>query len=289
MLTLQIGRVAVAAIAMLALSPASAATSCDENCLLGVATTYLDSLTANDPTGVQFSRTLRSTENGVPTAPGAGIWKTATAWGYRHTFVDATTGQIGVFGSVVEADDKRAIVTVRLKVTDRQVAESELLVAHEGDFSLFNVQRTDANPVFGAFVAPEYRSSRAALAAVAKSYFEGITHADPSLVQFHPDCNRVENGVQTTNSPPRMTTSCAEGLHRFAYMQHYRELRIPVIDTARGLVWAVTAFDMPLMQKSMTIRGKPYEITPERQHLPRTMFLYELFKVEGGKIRAIEA
>lgn len=73
MFTLKIGRVAVAAIAVLALSPVSAATSCDENCLLAVANTYLDSLTANDPTGVQFSRSLRSTENGVATPPGAGI------------------------------------------------------------------------------------------------------------------------------------------------------------------------------------------------------------------------
>ena len=72
--------------------------ACDESYLLAIAGDYLDSLTANDPSGAPMASTLRATENGVVTPPGEGVWKTANAWNYRHTFVDPTTGGIGVFG-----------------------------------------------------------------------------------------------------------------------------------------------------------------------------------------------
>lgn len=267
----------------------SATAQCDESCLLGMADAYMDALTANDAGSLPFATTVRSTENGVAMVPGKGIWTTATAWQYRHSFVDQHNGAIGVYGIVTEGTSRKAFVTIRLKVVGRRIAESEMLVAHEGDFSLFNPVETEAKPIFGEFVPADRQSSREQLMAIAHSYFDGITRGDASAVPFHPDCNRVENGFQTTNSPPRITASCSEGLQRFSYMHSYRELRFPVVDPARGLVWAITAFDLPLDRRTVTIRGKPFEITPERQHLPRTLFLYELFKIEGGRIRAIEA
>jgi hypothetical protein len=263
--------------------------ACNEACMLAIADDYLGSLTANDPTGAPFASKARWTENGRDIAPATGIWKTATAWSYRHTFVDPESGGIAVFGTVNEQGAKKAIVAVRLKVVGRQITESELMVSREGDFGLFNTQPTEALPIFSQIVPAEDRSTRVQLKAIAESYFNGISRADPRIVAFHPDCNRVENGEQTTNNPPRMMLSCSESLRRFAYMQTHRETRFPVVDTRRGLVLAITAFDMPLMQQKLTIRGRPYEISPEAQHLPRTLVLYELFKVEGGKIRQIEA
>jgi hypothetical protein len=281
--------VAAIVIQLAAVGVAQAAAPCDKRCLLGIAGEYLDSLTANDRAGAPFAADLRSTENGVATAPGQGVWTTAKMWSYRHTFVDPVTGGIGVFGVVAEDGDQKALISVRLKVVDRRITESELMVSRKGDFSLFGTGATDAKPSFRQTVAPEERSTRAELAAIARAYFTGITRADPSGVPFHPDCNRTENGVQTTNNPPRMMFSCAEGLRRFAYMQHFRDTRIPVIDTEHGLVWAITVFDMPVLKRTSTIRGKPYEISPELQRLPRSLMLYELFKVEGGRIREIEA
>lgn len=267
----------------------AAPAACDESCMLTIADAYLGSLTANDPSGAPFAAKVRWTENGHEIAPATGIWKTAAAWSYRHTFVDPVSGGIGVFGTVEEANGKKAIVAVRLKVRGRRITESELLVSREGDFGLFNTQATEQRPIFSQIVPPEDRSTRERLKAIAESYFNGISRADPSIVPFHPDCNRVENGVQTTNNPPRMMMSCSESLRRFTYMQRHRETRFPIVDTKRGLVLAITAFDMPVMRLKTTIRGKPYEINPELQHLPRTLFLWELFKVEGGKIREIEA
>ncbi len=182
-----------------------------------------------------------------------------------------------------------AILAVRLKVVGKLITESEVMVSREGDFGLFNTDTVEAKPVFGQVLPVEDRVPRARLKAIAESYFQGITREDPTIVPFHPDCNRVENGVQTTNSPPRMLLSCYESLRRFKYMSNHRETRFPVVDAKRGLVLGITAFDMPVMRRKTMIRGRPHEISPEIQHLPRTMFLYELFKVDGGKIRQIEA
>jgi hypothetical protein len=43
------------------------------------------------------------------------------------------------------------------------------------------------------------------------------------------------------------------------------------------------------MDKTITVRGKPVRITPEAHRLPRTLELYELFKVEDGRVVGIEA
>jgi hypothetical protein len=72
-------------------------------------------------------------------------------------------------------------------------------------------------------------------------------------------------------------------------MQHARALRVPVIDEERGLAYAIVAIDMPLMNQTISVRGRPIEITAERHHLPRTLLLFELFKVESGRVTAIEA
>jgi hypothetical protein len=250
----------------------------------------MDSLTANDPAGAPFAEQVRATENGAPTPTSAGIWQTARGWLYRHTFVDPAAGEIGAFGSIRETGGADAMIALRLKVANRRIVESELLVARAGDFALFEPRyATDPKPIFGLVEPDDHRMSRAALAAIPRRYFDAIAAGDPGLVPVHPDANRVENGVQTTNSPVLMSPSTSEGLRRLVYMQHARHLRVPVIDVDRGLVFAVVAVDMPLMTRTLTIRGKPVEINPERQHLPRTLFLYELFKVQDGRIRAIEA
>lgn len=273
-------------------SPAPKA--CDESCLLGLAGDYLDALSANDPSTAGMSPLVKATENGLPVKIGEGLWQTATGWSYRHTIADPITGEIGVYGVVTEAADKNAadktvMVAIRLKVADRKIVEAETLVTRPGDFALYNPTMTEARPVFTAYVAPEDRSTRGELREIATSYLTGLGRGDRTAIKFHPDCNRVENGVQTTNSGARFASSCAEGIPKFVYMQTIRGLRFPVIDTRRGLAWAVLAFDMPLLTKTLTIRGKPFEINPERQHLPRTLFLFELFKIEGGRIRLIEA
>lgn len=281
---------AIAAIALAGPAAAKPATGCNEACLLKIAGDYMDALTANDPSTADLAAKVRATENGVVTPVGDGVWKTASSWSYRHTFVDLVSGQIGVMGSIREGADKEAMLAIRLKVVGRKVTESELLVTRKGDFALFDPRWTaEPKPVFKAIVAPGHRSTRAQLAQVPKHYFDAIAAGDPSLVDVHPDAVRVENGYQTTSNPARGSASVSEGLRRLVYMQKARQLRTPVIDVERGLVWAIVAVDMPKMDKTITVRGKPVEVTSAGHGLPRSLVLYELFKVEDGHVTAVEA
>jgi hypothetical protein len=264
--------------------------NCNEGCLLKIASQYMDALTANDPSSVPLAIDIRSTENGIDTPLTKGIWTTAVARSYRHTFVDPVSGQIGAFGTVREGADMDAMLAIRLKVVDRKITESELLVTRKGDFSLYEpMWAAEAKPMFKAIVPEEHRSTRTELAAIPMKYFRAIMAGDPELVPVHPDAVRVENGSQTTSSPNRAMPSISEGLRRLVYMQSVRQVRVPVIDTTRGFVLAIVAFDLPKMNKTITVRGKPIQITSEARNLPRTLELYELFKVEDGLITGIEA
>ncbi len=261
---------------------------CNEACLLGLAGKYMDALSDNHTASAPISTSFRRTENGVDAPIGSGIWTTAEAWSYRHTFVDSLTGGIGIFGIVRETSGADAILAIRLKADGKTVSESEALVVREGEFPLFKTDMTVPREAFYRYVPPSRQSSRDALIAIAKGYFTGLSTGDPSGLDFHPDCNRRENGYQTTNNPPRMALSCAD-LYPFVYMQSFRTPDFPIVDVDRGLVLGITAFDMPEMTETVMIRGKPFNITPERQRLPRSLFLYELFKVDNGQIVAIEA
>jgi hypothetical protein len=272
-------------------APAAAAPTCDRSCLLDIATAYMDSMSANDPSGAPFAPHVRSTENGQPMEFSAGLWASARGWRYRHTIVDPVSGNIGVLGVVSEGPDQDAMLGLRLKVEGKKIVESELMVTRKGDIALFQPRAlTEPRAVFNDPIPADRRASRAALASIPGHYFDAIREGNPDLVPVHPDANRLENGVQTTNNPDfGSTTSVHEGLKRLIYMHTARALRTPVVDPDSGQVLALVAVDMPEITRTLQIRGKPVEINPERQHLPRTLFLFELFKVEDGQIREIEA
>jgi hypothetical protein len=282
--------VLTATVSVLGVATATPAQTCNEVCLLKIAAQYMDALTANDPSGIPLAANARSTENGVDTPLTKGVWTTATAWTYRHTFVDPVSGQIGAFGCIKESADLDAMLAIRLKVVNLKITESELLVTRKGDFSLYEPGwAAEPKQMFKAIVPENLRSTRAELAAIPMKYFSAIMAGDPELVPVHPDAVRVENGSQTTSSPQRAAPSISEGLRRLVYMQGVRQVRTPIIDATRGLVLAIVAFDMPKMDKTITVRGKPFQITSEGHNLPRTLELYELFKVEDGLITGIEA
>lgn len=261
---------------------------CNEKCLLQIAGLYMDAIPANYPEDVPLSAKLRATENGVDTKIGEGIWSSVTGWTYRHTVVDPVSGGIGIFGVVMKDDGKNAILAIRLQEQNQEIVESEIIVVLEDDFPVFKTDATRAREAFYTIVPEEYRNTRDELEEIARGYFTGLATGDPSKLSFHPDCNRLENGFQTTNNPPLIKFSCRD-LYPFTYMQSYRSPDFPVIDTKRGLVLGFTAFDLPEAERTVDIRGEAFEINNKRQRLPRTLFLCELFKVENGQILMIDA
>jgi hypothetical protein len=118
------------------LIPSAFAADCDRACLKGVLDQYLNAVIQHSPSGVSLTPGYRQTENAVVRRPGQGIWQTAKALGkVQRRYFDAVTQNTGYFGTLEETSGNTAVVTVRLKVADRKVAEAEWYLARKGDAS----------------------------------------------------------------------------------------------------------------------------------------------------------
>jgi hypothetical protein len=269
--------------------PKVSGTDCPRVCLLDILSNYLDALVKHDPSHLPVAQNLRVTENGQEIKLGEGIWKTAASFSYRQSFADASTGQAGFFG-VVEENDSAGEDTfaLRLKISGRKIAEIETMVGRTGAHPIFSPEALlTPKAVWNDFLAVDERSPRAAMIAAADSYFEGIQTHKPEIIPFHPDCNRTENGTQTTNNPPRFPLNCRDSIAGLTYISRVRDRRYPIVDPERGLVFAIVQFDIPGNLEStpptadIQLQGRLREA--------RSLLLFELFKVENGRIREIEA
>jgi hypothetical protein len=97
--------------------------------LVGVADQYLDALVANDPTRLPVTDDVKFTENTVQLKLGEGVWKTASAVKYRQAVADPFQGQVGAFCTLQEGGEHLTLLALRLKVTDKKIAEVETIVS----------------------------------------------------------------------------------------------------------------------------------------------------------------
>jgi hypothetical protein len=269
-------------------SPSEAHAACDRVCLLDALSTYTHALVTHSAAGLPVTADVRYTENGKTLQLGDGVWKTATSFSYRQSIVDASTGQAVFYGGLQEQDGQSAIFVVRLKMAGKSMAEIETLVARRGAHPIFAPENLSTpRSVFSEQVPESERSPRATLIAAANAYFDGIERHDTSIIPFHPDCNRTENGIRTTNNPPRFPLNCPDSIKGLSYISRVRGRRYPIVDTDRGLVFAIVHFDVP-GTSSATPPTSDGQINTQLLQ-PRTLFLYELFKIESGRIREIEA
>ena len=221
--------------------------------------------------------------------------------------IDVDTGQAGLFAVAHPgrpatddgpvdggaADGGPVVVGLRFRggAGPLLVDELEVLVSPPGRSSVFAPDRLGTgNPIFDAAVdgpAP----SRADLVAVAASYFDDI-EAGTGHTRFQPGCQRIENGFQTTSIPAVAGgAATAEQFERrfFAYITAVRGRRYPIVDRARGVVWAVAFLDVAgTVTHLQRPDGGRVEL-PERLRRPRSTLLFERFKVIDGALAWIEA
>lgn len=278
------------------------ALACDRGCLYGLVDQYLDALQHRDATRLPWAHAARYTENNVEMPPGEGVWGTATGLGsYRLRLADAATGQVAVFGEIGEPDGNSAFA-LRLRILDHRISEAEMLVVRVKDFGAlgagpnpFANPKFDDKPILQQNLQPGEGRPRERLIAVANGYFDTLQRNDGKLfTEFDPTCNRVENGLQTTNNPakPLGETSalgCAEqfrlGVYR--YDDRLRARRFPLVDEERGLVLSAGFIDH-------AGRLGDYRLTDGRpavsviQH-PHSFYFIELFKIVDGRISQIES
>lgn len=263
--------------------------------LYAVLDNYLAALGRRDATGVKWAVGARHSENNVMLEPGDGVWATIDKLGdYQLKFADPVTGGIGYFGTVIEPHEESAF-TLRLQVNSAgEIEESEMIIVRHLDEGMkLEGPRFWRKPILEANA--EAPSSRTTLEHLANGYFNTLQLNDGTInTRFHPDCNRVENGVQSTNNPdfpmiPHTRLGCEEqfrlGIYR--YDNRLRGRRYPLIDEERGIVLAYGFIDHCGVLGDYTLTdGTPVK-SPVRR--PHTFYLAEIFKIDNGMICQIEA
>ncbi|MFX0030086.1 MAG: hypothetical protein ACFE8B_12810 [Candidatus Hermodarchaeota archaeon] len=249
---------------------------------------YLEALLVHDHTRLKLAEDYKATENGNPLTLGEGIWQTVRTIVLRKSFVDASENQAGFWGVLEEKGGEKALFVLRLKIIDNQITEIETLLSRKGCHPLFSPDTAQNNPLWDIPIPESDLLAREELISIADSYFEGIEKSDGSIVKIHPDCQRKENGIKTTNNPDLLNFSTQAGIYRFDYITKVRERRYPIVDINRGLVWGIVAFDIP--GTNIKDRQLPEgSVQHKLRAKPRCLLLHEIFKIEDGLIRDIDA
>lgn len=165
----------------------------------------MNALIAHDPKKLPMTQRVKNTEDGVSLDPGDGFWRTALAKGsYRLFVTDTQAGQVAFLGTMREGNAPRpnpVIVPIRLRIENQKVSEIENFVVRNNQAAA-NLERLgNPNPVFLAAVPAAQQMSRADLVHVANTYLSVLEKNDgKDTPPFADDCQRIQNGVQTTNN-----------------------------------------------------------------------------------------
>jgi hypothetical protein len=258
--------------------------------------TYLRALGSRDAKAVRWADSPRTSENNVMLEVGDGLWGTIDALGdYRLHFADPATGQVGYFGTVREFAEESAY-TVRLKADGAgRIREAESVVVRQSDSGIkFENPRYWEKPILNWNATRPV--SRAEMIRLSNGYFDTLQLNDGTIhTRFHPDCNRVENGVQTTHNPefakivPVSALGCEEQFRmgNYRYDDRLRARRFPLVDEERGLVLAFAFIDHSGRLAEYRLTDGRTVRSPVRR--PHSFYIAELFKIDHGMICQIEA
>jgi len=208
------------------------------------------------------------------------------------------------------------IISLRLKIENHKIAEIETIVVRNKGEAENLEKRGHPDPLFTETIPAADRVSRAELVKTANMYFSGMQLNDgKGDYPFTDDCDRVENGMEATNNRAANTADavaaqgnsvdnarrradlsyspewgCQEqfqsGLLHF--VTRIRDRRFVVVDPERGVAFAFGFFDHAA-GKTRTFQipdGRTVTVGPLT---PWTWEMSEVFRVEHGKIRRIEA
>jgi hypothetical protein len=303
---------------------------CDRACLENFVDQYMEALIAHDPKKLPMTARVKNTEDAVRLDPGDGFWRTALAKGsYRLFVTDIDTGQVAFMGTMREVNapmPNPVIVAIRLKIENRQVSEIENMVVRDA-LAATNLEKWGTpNSVFLQTIPAAQRASRADLVRIGNIYLSALEKNDGKLEPpFAPGCERIQNGLQTTNNPDAATQAtpppppgrggrggdgkqppaappkpqglqinvaalgCGEQfkLGYFNFVRRVRDRRFVAVERERGLTMVIAEIDEPA-GKYATFKladGREITVGPTR---PTTLEVFEVYKIEGGKIRRVE-
>jgi len=286
--------------------------ACDRACLEGFVDQYLDAVTAHDPKLAPLAKNVKFTEDGQKLEIPDGLWNSMAGKGTYRLFVDdPEAGSVAFIGTIKEEgrtpnEPIAGVIALRLKLQNRQISEVETFVVRNPQTAERLEKIGTPNHLFLEAVPESQRGSRADLIKTANMYFSGMQQNDgKGVYPFTDDCNRIENGMQTTNAPlkdgqarpdPATATNyssawgCKEqfqsGLLHF--VTRIRDRRYVAVDRERGLVFSFAFFDHSAgkTRHFETPNGRAVVAGPTQ---PWTWEIAEMFKVENGKLHQIEA
>lgn len=292
--------------------PTATPEPCDRTCLEGFVDQYLDAVTADDPSLVPFTEDARFTEDGVKLELGEGLWASMAGKGtYKFYVPDVETQQVAFMGTVREesSDSEEGVpsaIALRLKIENRKISEVEQIMVRD-ERAAKNIEKMGSpHPVYLEAIPPEERALREDLIKTANMYFSGLQLNDgKGEYPFTDDCDRYENGTRATNVPVKegekrpdpltsstysSTWSCKEqfesGLIHF--VTRIRDRRFVAVDRERGIVFSFVFFDHAA-GKTRTFETPDGRTVTAGPTQPWTWEIAELFKIENGLIRRIEA
>jgi hypothetical protein len=300
MKTRLIGALALASLSTLV--QAAAPEACNRACLEGYVDRYLSAMEANVASADLFAPGTKFTENGIRLPLGnEGLWFRMSGKGtYKFYVPDIETQQVAFIGTVREGgtnatDGTLVALALRLKISGNRISEVEQLVIRPetplGGAAANTppprfppaaeaVEKMGApHPVYSEVIPVNRRPSRAEMIKTANYYFAGLQRNDgKGYYPFTDDCDRIENGIKTTNNPQRdpatgqtVTRGCKKQFEESlkGIVSRIRDRRFVAVDQERGIVFAFGFFD--------------------HNNINWTWQLAELFKIEDGQIRRIEA
>jgi hypothetical protein len=271
--------------------------NCDRQCLYGFLDQYLAALKAKDASRLPLARNFRYSENNVMMKFPDGVWGTITGFSdYNLRTADPAEGAVGCYG-IVQETNSTSILSLRLKIVDRKIAEAETIIRRSEGAGPFPSKPTlTSNPVFEEIVPADARSPRERMIAIADGYFSTLQLNDGALfAPFYDDCDRWENGLLTTHNQdlakiiPTASLGCAQQfkLGNYRYDDRVRDRRFFLVDEERGLIMTAGFIDHAgRLQNYVLTDGTAVKSS---MHTPSTLCFLELFKIRGGKIQQIES
>lgn len=300
-------------------SQPAVAAPCERACLEDIGGQFLAALAARDATRLPLAPDVRYTENGQELALADGLWGTASeVGGYRQFFTDSRGDELGLFATMRE-NGAMILLGTRLRIEAGQITEIESVVNRPASgvaAGLVDLERNGSAPWWNELVPEAERMSREDLVVAANKYFVALEKNDGrGEYPFTTDCYRFENGNLATGNaemarladeaernpaqvaagqPPAsglrlMSLPCKEQFE-LGYMKmvdRVRDRRFPVVDVERGVVFTFVFFDHSgTIHEVTTTDGKTHAVNLRQ---PFTWEIAEVFKIERGEIRAVEA
>lgn len=296
---------------VLALPSAAQGQDCDRQCLIDMADGYAAALAANDPAKAPLAANIVTVENIKRIAPGEGLWRNVTGGPteFQIHVADPVSQQVGLM-AMMEVGGAPALVGIRLKREGGRIVEAEHMFAGNlGEGQIHNL--TTVRPAIMRPVSEEYADSRGRLIYIGKSYYDSIDLNNGAMTPYSDDCERRENGFQTSRNPMIRNTGGGSGqtdpafaylgalgcraqmdTNMWEYIDSVDNRRVDIADTVTGLVWGMSQFRHDMKEERYRLIGVPgveYREIRASTGAGFDMPAIHIYKIWGGQMHEIEA